>query len=140
MMRKAAQQARDFADHPPVQVSFVPVPYKLIEESRRKGDGYHYTLDGVPFDPMEIGDLVVLVHSTKSYYQGGKPPTVSESWYPAVCVSAAENRVFQLRDGVRWKEGKVSFKIYRVPYQWRAQLYKFLGQEFSSRTELEAVL
>lgn len=136
-MRKAAQQAREFAANPPAQTRFTPVPYKLIEECGRRWR--LCTQDGEPFDPMEIGDFVVLMHSTTSYYQG-RSPSISESWYPATCISAAEERVFELREGVRWKEMRAQFKIYRVPYHWRGQLHKLLGQEFSSRAELETAM
>lgn len=148
-MRKAAQKARDFAARPPARVSFVPVPYKLIEEHRggSKWSGYNYSTggkDAIPFDDMEIGDIVVLVYSMRSHYQRGKPSTVTEDWHPAICVSAAEERTFEIYSGTgtawRWKEANTKFKVFRVPYHWRQQVRALLGREFASRSDLEAAM
>ncbi len=133
-MKKLALKAREFADSPPSSVRFTPVSYKLVEERGRRDRPA--TREGVPFDDMEIGDLVVLCYKTTSYYQGGKAPTVSETWYPAECISAAEKRVFQV-GASRWKEGDRKFEIWRVPYRWRQAVHKLLEQSFEDRASLE---
>jgi len=145
-MKKLAVAARDFAANPPPSVVFMPAPYKIIREHKRTSstDTWYETEDRIPFDDMEIGDLVVLRHVTTSYYQGGKKPTVSETWYPARCVSAAKNRVFEIfsETGVpfRWVEGHTAFEVWRVTYRWRASVQKILGREFSSREQLETFM
>lgn len=135
VMHKLAIKAREFAANPPSQIKFEPVPYKLIEECN-KPHWHSRTPDGIPFDPMEIGDLVVLVvkHTAHYVHDNNK---ASYSWYPAKCISAAQERLFELGAGVRWKEKRQQFTVWRVPYHWRGAVHKLLGQEFASREALE---
>lgn len=145
-MTKRAIQARDFAINPPPGVVFRPAPYKIIKEHFRRGLDHSYatTEDGITFDDMEIGDLVVLCHKTVARYQGGRSPTVSESWYPAVCKSAAKERLFEViqPNGAPfiWKEGRYEFTIWRVTYRWRQAVHNLRGRDFASREELESAM
>lgn len=145
-MRKLAIQARDFAANPPPSVVFQPAPYKIIKEQLPRGLDHSYatTENGISFDDMEIGDIVVLCHKTVAHYPGGKKPTVTESWYPAICKSVAKERLFEVRqpngDPFIWREGRHEFAIWRVTYRWRQAVHNLLGRDFSSREELETAM
>jgi len=147
-MRKLAIQAREFAANPPRGVRFIPAPYRIILEcgvSKTRDHLEHAaTKDGIPFDVMEIGDLVILCVKTTAHYQGGRKPTVSERWLPARCISAAKARVFEVmgETGVAftWREDRATFQVWRVTYQWRQVVHKLMGREFETQGDLEAAM
>ncbi|HKD76086.1 MAG TPA: hypothetical protein VKB76_11355 [Ktedonobacterales bacterium] len=149
-MSKASDKARAFANNVPKGVTFKPATYKMIRASwdhRYPGEEFvsqeddNADLRGVDFDPFEIGDLCVYVHSV---YAPSIDKNVKSAthYYWQVCTRAttsrAEKQKIALGNGVAID--RKSCQIWRFTYPHLQAASKLLGMTFNSREELEAAL
>jgi len=130
-------KAAAFARNPPPQVTFTPVPYRLLRVARNRGEEHVHPDTPAPwggqrFDPWRKGDLVAV------HYAGEWAIAIR-----ATAPSAVRQRfVFQREtpDIVPRMLDTYSCDLWRIPYVWRPAAERLLGLTFTSREALETAM
>ena len=138
---KALREARDeFLANPPKQTRIIPVVYKIVEALSDKDLNMSARVlgeySGVPFDPVAVGDVVILQSEEKTSFGDAL-----EVWRACI-VEKVSPPLLWFTGGGCWEPSKSAQILWRVTYPCRQKAYDLAkaGAVFHRREALEAAL